>query len=380
MLQTSDLGPWTKFPDFPPRPGSGLLAPDVQPAAPLQSIPRILPTHDAGLFEAAVCAAAEELAAGGVVAIPTETVYGLAANALDAAAVRRIYEIKGRPSHNPIIVHVASLAMARRCVAHWPEEASRLAAAFWPGPLTLVLPRSEQIPDVVTAGGSSVGIRWPSHPFAQAVIRACDRPLAAPSANRANAISPTTAEHVAASLGASISTVVDGGPCQVGVESTVLDLTVSPARVLRPGMIHDESLRAVVELAGPQGTGCGDPSTSSAGPLRSPGLLARHYAPRARLVRLAWANDRELSDQMRGLGADPATTHVLSHAVVPSQPVATRICVIPHDAEAYARAMYAEWHRCDELGARTIVVEEVPAGAEWGAIRDRLRRAAKAES
>ncbi len=336
---------------------------------------RILPTHSAELFAIAVREAAALLSRGEAVAIPTETVYGLAANALDPEAVRRIFEIKGRPAHNPIIVHVASLAMARRCVAHWPEDALRLAAAFWPGPLTLVLPRSAEIADAVTAGGSSVGIRWPAHPFAQALIRACDFPLAAPSANRANAISPTSAGHVVQSLGRSIPLVVDGGPCQVGVESTVLDLTASPARVLRPGMIHAESLRAVVGLAEPDASNV----VPDSGPLRSPGQLPRHYAPRARLIRLAWSGDEDLVRQLRGLGTDPATTHVLSHAVVPSQSVATRVCVIPHDAEAYARAMYAEWHLCDELGARSIVVEEVPEGADWGAIRDRLARATAVE-
>src|SRR5437867_764808 len=156
----------------------------------------ILQTHTPELFRAAVARAAELLRAGEPVALPTETVYGLAANALDAAAVERIFEIKGRPANNPIIVHVADVPMARRCVAQWPTVADRLVAAFWPGPLTLVLRRSGQIPDVVTAGGATVGVRWPAHPFIQAVIRECNFPLAAPSANRATEISPTHAEHV----------------------------------------------------------------------------------------------------------------------------------------------------------------------------------------
>lgn len=193
----------------------------------------ILPTDTAALFRAAVARAVELLRAGQVVALPTETVYGLAANALDAAAVARIFEIKGRPPHNPVIVHVADHAMARRCVADWPSFADNLARAFWPGPLTLVLPRSAEIPGIVTAGGPTVGVRWPSHPFIQAVIRECGFPLAAPSANLSNRVSPTNAAHVLKSLGAKIPLIIDGGQSQVGIESTVLDLTSTPAKVLR---------------------------------------------------------------------------------------------------------------------------------------------------
>src|SRR5450432_3266898 len=205
----------------------------------------ILSTHTPELFQKAVRHAAELLRAGEVVALPTETVYGLAANALNERAVAKIFQIKGRPDNNPIIVHVASNEMAKRCVEHWPERADKLSKAFWPGPLTLVLPRAREIPDSVTAGGATVGVRWPSHPFIQAVIRECGFPLAAPSANLSNQISPTNAEHVRAQLGQKIPLIVDGGQSQVGIESTVLDLTVSPPQILRPGMIHAESLAAV---------------------------------------------------------------------------------------------------------------------------------------
>ncbi len=205
----------------------------------------ILSTHTPELFQKAVLRAAELLRAGEVVALPTETVYGLAANALDEKAVAKIFQIKGRPANNPIIVHVAGNEMAKRCVKNWPALADKLSKAFWPGPLTLVLPRAEIIPEIVTAGGETVGIRWPGHPFIQAVIRECDFPLAAPSANLSGQISPTNAEHVRAQLGGKIPLIVDGGQSQVGIESTVLDLTVSPPRILRPGMIHAESLAAV---------------------------------------------------------------------------------------------------------------------------------------
>ena len=189
--------------------------------------------------------AARLLRAGEVVALPTETVYGLAANALDETAVAKIFQIKGRPANNPIIVHVVGAEMAGRCVRAWPAAAEQLARAFWPGPLTLVLPRAKEIPDLVTAGGPTVGVRWPGHPFIQAVIRECGFPLAAPSANLSSRVSPTNAGHVRQQLGDKISLIVDGGQSQIGIESTVLDLTASPPRVLRPGMIHDESLAAV---------------------------------------------------------------------------------------------------------------------------------------
>jgi L-threonylcarbamoyladenylate synthase len=245
----------------------------------MRNTSEILPSHTPDLFRAAVRRAAELLRAGEVVALPTETVYGLAANALDAEAVARIYEVKGRPAHNPIIVHVADRAMAQRCVADWPGSADKLASAFWPGPLTLVLPRAKVIPEIVTAGGPTVGVRWPSHPFIQAVILECGFPLAAPSANLSNRVSPTNAGHVRAQLEGRIPLIVDGGQSQVGIESTVLDLTSEPPRVLRPGMIHLESIAAVIghvsDLHGRR---------SDETVLRSPGQLEKHYAPRAKLV------------------------------------------------------------------------------------------------
>jgi len=349
----------------------------------------ILPTHTKALFEAAVQRAAKLLADGELVAIPTETVYGLAANAFDEQAVAKIFAAKGRPSRNPIIVHVADLETARQCVSHWPELAEKLAKAFWPGPLTLVLPRSPKIPDTVTAGGETVGIRWPSHPLIQAVIRLCDFPLAAPSANPSNQISPTNASHVARGLGDRISLIIDGGQSQVGIESTVVDLTVQPPRLLRPGMIHAESLLAVT---GELTLGFGD----SEEVLRSPGLLKKHYSPKARLVTLSWKDEADLEFQISNLRSrkqwrDPgaalaasrsavhpsvfANVHVIAHTRIPLGGGFARVSVIPHDAEAFARAFYAELHQCDEAGADLIVVETLPEGAAWRAIADRLERA-----
>jgi L-threonylcarbamoyladenylate synthase len=331
----------------------------------------LLSTHTPALFAAAVKRAAELLRAGEVVALPTETVYGLAANALDERAVAKIFQIKGRPSHNPIIVHVADNEMAKACVSHWPELAGKYAKSFWPGPLTLVLPRARNIPDAVTAGGETVGVRWPGHPFMQAVIRECGFPLAAPSANLSNQISPTNAEHVAAQLGGKIPLIVDGGQSQVGIESTVLDLTVSPPRVLRPGMIHAESLAAVCgEVAGDEW------QVAEKDALRSPGMLQKHYSPKAKLLVLNWKDDADLQAQLVTRRLSPVTCHIIAHTRIPSGFGAANISVIPHDAEAFARALYAELHRCDAAGAELIVVEAPPETPEWAGIADRLRRAA----
>ena len=329
----------------------------------------VLPTHTPELFQAAARRAAELLRAGEVVALPTETVYGLAANALDAAAVAKIFELKGRPAHNPIIVHVATSEMAARCVSAWPALAQKLAAAFWPGPLTLVLPRAKLIPDVVTAGGPTVGVRWPSHPFIQAVIRECGFPLAAPSANPSNRVSPTNASHVLRHLGHRIPLIVDGGQSQVGIESTVLDISVSPPRILRPGMIHEQAILAVTgRLASGQG--------ASEGLLKSPGLLRKHYSPKARLAVWAWRDEEELQARASRSKVPARGIHVIAHSRIPLGGAFGRVSVIPHDPEAFARAIYAELHQCDEAGAQLIIIEALPEAPEWRALSDRLKRAA----
>jgi L-threonylcarbamoyladenylate synthase len=361
-----------------------------------ESTAEILPTHTPALFANAVRHAADLLRAGNVVALPTETVYGLAANALDADAVEKIYEIKGRPAHNPIIVHVASIEMAKRCVANWPESAGKLANAFWPGPLTLVLVRETTIPDIVTAGGETVGVRWPGHPFIQAVIRECGFPLAAPSANLSGRVSPTNAGHVAAQIGERIPLIVDGGQSQVGIESTVIDLIATPPRVLRPGMIHEESLAAVIGEGLPETATNRLPGAPAscrpvaeevqelagkmpALPVRSPGLLDKHYAPKAKLLVLDWKSDCDLESRIANhvsrFTFHASHTHIIAHTHIPAMKQFGRVSVIPHDAEAFARALYAELHRCDEAGAELIVVESPPDLPEWRAIADRLRRA-----
>jgi L-threonylcarbamoyladenylate synthase len=349
----------------------------------------VLHTHTPALFEAAVVQAVQFLRSGQLVALPTETVYGLAANAWDAAAVSRIFQIKGRPAHNPIIVHVAALEMARRCAAHWPPLANTLAGAFWPGPLTLVLARTPEIPDIVTAGGPTVGIRWPAHPFIQAVILACGFPVAAPSANPASQISPTTAEHVWKYFEGRIPLIVDGGPAQVGIESTVVDLASSPPRVLRPGMARVEALLSTQARSTQHATRVEPPQSAqdasqppdiqaaSGEPtaLRSPGMLQKHYSPRAKLLVLSWSAEAELASQLARLNCPRDKIHIVAHNHIPLRQSVGRVAVVPHDAEAFARALYGELHRCDEEGAELIVVEAPPSEEDWRAIADRLARA-----
>jgi L-threonylcarbamoyladenylate synthase len=292
--------------------------------------------------------AARILQRGDLVAFPTETVYGLGANALDARAVRKIFAAKGRPTSNPLIVHVEDEAAARSLARRWPEAAARLAAAYWPGPLTLVVEKSDAIPDLVTAGGATVGLRVPAHPVALALLRACAVPLAAPSANRSEEISPTTARHVADSLGPWVDDllVLDGGPCRVGIESSVFDVTGDTPICLRPGVIRlDDRMDEQRTVASPV-------ATATADPVRSPGQLARHYAPRKPLELV-----RRGDDAYRPLPGDG-------------------LLRLPDTAQAAAAVLYAELRRLDaDPRVLRIRVEIPPNDPSWDAIRDRLRRA-----
>jgi L-threonylcarbamoyladenylate synthase len=338
----------------------------------------VLATDTADLFRAATRRAAELLRADEVVALPTETVYGLAANARSRKAVLKIYEVKGRPRHNPLIVHVSSVEMARACVSAWSERAEKLARTFWPGPLTMVLPKSPLVSGEVTADGPTVAIRFPAHPFMRGVIEACGFPVAAPSANRSNELSPTTAAHVLKSLGTRITLIVDGGRCQVGIESTVVDLRSEPPRILRPGAIAASAIGAAAwdgEPARPHGRD---------GPalpvLESPGLLARHYSPKAKLVIARWENSGDLERRVAREHPGASRVCVIAREVIPSVEHFARVSVIPNDPEAFARALYAELHACDEAGADLIVAEEPPGTEPWAGIVDRLRRASGSES
>jgi L-threonylcarbamoyladenylate synthase len=292
-------------------------------------------------------AAAEILRAGGLVAFPTETVYGLGANALDPAAVGKIFEMKGRPETSPLIVHVASVEMAREIVAEWPPLAGELARLWWPGPLTLVLPKKSLVPDIVTSGLPTVGVRMPNHPIALALIEEAGVPVAAPSANRFTGLSPTTADHVRVTLGDAVP-ILDGGPCPVGIESTVVAIEDGRLKLLRPGMI---SLGQIEQAAARPG---------QAHP--SPGMHEKHYSPRTPLMLVT--SQSEIPDRT---GA-----YVWRVALGPT----ARAVRMPLDAESYAAQLYRVLHQLDAENWPWIAVEMPPDAPDWAAIRDRLQRAA----
>lgn len=321
--------------------------------------------HDPAILEAA-----RLLKAGGIVAFPTETVYGLAANALDANAVARIFEAKGRPSTNPLIVHVASIDAAKELVTEWPETAEKLASTFWPGPLTVVLEKSDVVPSIVTAGGNTIAIRLPAHPVAQALIHACGFPIAAPSANRSNFISPTTAAHVARSLSGRIPLILDGGPCQAGIESTVISLVDKDSHILRPGSLGANELAAVAGIDVRQS---GRPVIQGQ-PTASPGQLPVHYAPDTPLY-LAPAG--EMSEIMRQFKAAGKRVGLVSLTREQEFPAAAAFVEMPGTAGKYAQRLYAVLHEMDEQDLDVILCEEPPSMLEWQGVRDRLIRAAR---
>ncbi len=329
--------------------------------------PRILPGDD----PEAIAEAAARIRAGEAVAFPTETVYGLGANALDAVAAARIFEIKERPAFDPLIVHLADLAALELVVrpeALADRRVSALAERFWPGPLTLVLPKRPTVPGIVTAGLERVGVRVPDHPVALALIRASEVPIAAPSANRFGRVSPTRAEHVARQLGERISLILDGGPCRVGVESTVLLLDPDRALLLRPGGLPLEAIEAVV---GPVEI----PSEGEARSL-SPGRAASHYAPRARLV-LAEpeATPRASPGERLGLLAATAEGRRVAEAI--GGPfVAVEVLSSRGDPAEMAARLFDALHRLDGADVDRIVAQPVPEVGLGRAVMDRLRRAA----
>jgi L-threonylcarbamoyladenylate synthase len=305
----------------------------------------------------AIARAARALRAGRLVAFPTETVYGLGAVATEDRAVAAIFAAKRRPRFNPLIVHVADVALAR-ALARWSDPAERLAQRFWPGALTLVLPRAADCPLslLVSAGAATIGLRWPAHPIAQALLEQVALPVAAPSANPAGRISPTTAQHVAEGLGGEVDIILDGGACPIGVESTVLDLSGAAPLLLRPGGVTRAALEA--EL-GPLG---GAPDRTE-GALRSPGQLASHYAP-VRPLRL----------DASSVAADEA---LLAFGPEPLKGAAMTLNLSPHgDLVEAAANLFAMLRALDRPEVRAIAVMRIPAQGLGEAIRDRLVRAA----
>lgn len=315
----------------------------------------------AGADAPGIAAAVAALRAGESVAFPTETVYGLGADARNPAALRRVYALKGRPATHPLILHLADAADLPRWVAAVPPAAALLAERFWPGPLTLVLPRGPGVPDELTGGQDSVAVRVPSHPVAQALLKAFGSGIAAPSANRYGRISPTRAAHVRDEFPTGVAVILEGGDCEVGLESTIVSLLGPVPRILRPGVIGRAALEATLGTrvleGGPAG-GEGSPTP------RVPGSMAQHYAPRTPLTLV------------------PAGTlaAAAAAAIARGERVATLACPPHSDAAVYGRALYATLRALDDGRADRLLVEQVPATPEWDAVRDRLTRAAAASA
>lgn len=307
--------------------------------------------------------AARALAAGELVAFPTETVYGLGADAESASAVRRIFEVKGRPTSHPLIVHVDSVRWLAELARQVPDTAFRLAERFWPGPLTLILQRSERVPLAVTGGQATVGIRVPSHPVALGLLRAFGRGVAAPSANRFGKLSPTTAAHVREDLGDLVPHVLDGGACEVGVESTIVDLSREAPRLLRPGGVPREALEEVLKKPLLHET---------IGPVRAPGLLPSHYAPRAEVLLCSRA---ELPQRAEALRARGARLGALTPEHTPLDHIDAAV-TLPSDAAGFARRLYASLRELDAANVDVILVVAPEIRGLGLAVLDRLTRAA----
>jgi len=350
---------------------------------------------------AAIAEAAALLRAGELVGMPTETVYGLAADALDPAAVKKIFAAKDRPADHPLIVHLPSAEHLPQWAAAIPKDVLALARAFWPGPLTLILKRTPDVPDEVTGGQDTVGVRVPAHPVALALLRAFDGGLAAPSANRFGRISPTTAAHVQEELGERVALILDGGACEVGIESTILDFSRDVPEILRPGAIGPEDIARVIgrrprvrgealpevdEMVAGQGR-AGDASAAAtrvvalaeatSGSVQSAprvsGALAAHYAPRTplRLVEPAL-----LVDEAVALAGEGSRVTVLAHSTPDPRDARLSWRTLPADPAAYAQGLYASLRALDALGADFILIEALPGGPGWRAVADRLGRAA----
>lgn len=304
------------------------------------------------------------LRAGGLVAFPTETVYGLGADAANDEALRKIYAAKGRPRDHPLIVHIGGFEDLEAWVAHAPPSAARLAERYWPGPLTMILTRAAGVSDLLTGGQQTIALRAPSHPVARALLAAFGAGIAAPSANRYGRVSATTAEHVRSELGGSVDFVLDGGACDLGIESTIVDLSGAQPALLRPGSIGAEVLESVLGaplgLAGPDSP-------------RAPGGVTKHYAPQTPLMLMEADLVVELAASMVRQGR---TVAVLARSAL--RPLIAGVTWIgaPVDAAAYAHDLYANLRALDAAGCSAILVEEPPLQAAWAAVHDRLTRAA----
>ena len=311
-----------------------------------------------GKDQTSIADAVIRLRARRLVAVPTETVYGIAARTLDPEAIEQVYRVKGRPGDNPLIAHVSSVEMARSLVSEWPEEADRLALVLWPGPLTMVLPRADSVPEISTGGRDSIAIRIPAHSVALEVIHRLGEPISAPSANRSGSLSPTEARHVLSEFLDHDLLVLDGGPCRVGLESTVVDLRGRRPEVLRPGVVTPERLSGIlgVEVV----------SRDAEGQADSPGTATSHYAP-ATETRLCSAEEAGGEDvAVISIGRDHDSSHATGRFRV----------ALPSDPEIVGALLYSTLHAADLSGSRRIDVVPPPSTSSWAAIQDRLQRAA----
>lgn len=308
-----------------------------------------------------VARAVEVLRRGGLVAFPTETVYGLGADAANDAAVAKIYRVKGRPAGHPLIVHIGAAGQLARWARDVPESARKLAERFWPGPLTLVLRRSPEVHDLVTGGQDTIGLRVPGHPLALELLHAFGGGIAAPSANKFGRISPTTAEHVRRDLGDEVDFILDGGPCEVGIESTIVDLSRGHPVLLRPGRVGAADIAAVIGVA---------PKPRDSDAPRAPGMLEVHYAPRRpmRLVR---------GEELPRVVASSNDAAVLAFRERPAGVAAALWLRASQAPERYAHELYSNLRRLDEAAKSLILVEHPPEDPAWEAVADRLRRAAQ---
>ena len=313
--------------------------------------------------------AVRALKAGRLVAFPTETVYGLGADATNPQAVARIFAAKGRPATNPLIVHVADLETAKRYAAEWNDAAQALAEACWPGPLAVVVPKKPAIVDLATAGRPTVALRVPDHPLALRLLQEFGGPVAAPSANKSNHVSPTTARHVRDELGDAVDVILDGGPCAVGIESTVVDLTGKKPLILRPGGVPRRNVEAIV---GPVEVFAGAASPSEAA--ASPGLHDRHYAPRTPAFRFE-TSQRGL---VRPESEDGGPNGIVLVGGTDRGKRYGPVVEMPRVPEAYAAQLYATLRDLDDMGVKRIYVEMPPDVPSWEAVRDRIRRATRA--
>lgn len=308
--------------------------------------------------EQAIKEAASALEQGGIVAFPTETVYGLGADAANAEAIRRLYALKGRPADHPSIVHLATINDLDKWARHIPEQAIDLGRRFWPGPLTMIFERQDGVLDQVTGGQDSVAIRIPGHPIARRLIEVFGRGIVGPSANKFGCISPTTAEHVKRDFGSEVSHILDGGPCIVGVESTIVDFTQGHPVILRPGMLTSDILSDY--LREPVFIGSG---------VRAPGTLKRHYSPRTPSHYLPREALREFCRNA------PSKLAVMSHKSAPPEAEPHTFIGLPNNPKEYAQKLYAWLRYADAMHPAAIVIEELPDTPQWEAVRDRVRRA-----